>query len=256
MGLMTSFIGWQASFRAVSLVLLLLSLATLFSLVEKRTPNSNNAQKLTELYANSVRLLFDPKILPLLLAGFSLFFGFLGMVTFLTYRLVAPPFYFSSGEVGWISFAGITAIVAPFAGNLSQKIGTYKIIFPGLLTCLLSFQLMGWFESIPLIAFGLLLLFLGVYTCQPLVFLLIGQTVPEESIGSASALYIFVCIGGGSLSSILLGPVWRSYGWHGITAICSVSLVLSLFIMSIIALKKNDKEARHRDIAYRSMKRK
>ena len=76
---------------------------------------------------NSIRLLFNPKILSLLLAGFTLFVGFLGMVTFLTYRLIAPPFNFSSGEVGWISFAGITALIAPFAGNLSQKIGTYKI---------------------------------------------------------------------------------------------------------------------------------
>jgi len=145
-----------------------------------------------------------------LLAGFSLIFGFLGMITFLTYRLIASPFNFSSGEVGWISFAGITALIAPFAGNLSQKIGTYKIIFPGLLVCLLSFQLMGWFQSITLTVLGLLLLFLGVYVCQPLVFLLIGQNVPKESIGSASSLYILFCIGGGSLSSILLGPAWRS----------------------------------------------
>jgi YNFM family putative membrane transporter len=158
----------------------------------------------------------------------------------LTYRLIAPPFNFTSGEVGWISFAGITALVAPFAGNLSQKIGTYKLIFPSLLLCLLSFQLMGWFLSITLTVLGLLLLFLGVYVCQPLVFLLIGQNVPKESIGSASSLYILFCIGGGSLSSILLGPVWRSHGWSGITTICTVSLLISLLIMTINALRERD----------------
>jgi len=179
----------------------------------------------------------------LLLAGFSLIFGFLGMITFLTYRLIAPPFNFSSGEVGWISFAGITALIAPFAGNLSQKIGTYKIIFPGLLICLLSFQLMGWFQSITFTASGLLLLFLGVYACQPLMFLLICQNVPKQSIGSASSLYILFCMGGGSLSSIFLGPVWLSYGWHGITILCSISLLISLSIMSINALNNNEMQA-------------
>ncbi|MFC2169622.1 MFS transporter [Acidobacteriota bacterium] len=242
MGLLTSSIGWQFSFRIVSFVIFFLSALTFLSLVEKHDEKSKNHQKLSRLYANSIRLFFNPKILSLLLAGFSLFFGFLGMVTFLTYRLIAPPFNFSSGEIGWISFAGITALIAPFAGNLSQKIGTYKIIFSGLVVCLLSFQLMGWFQSITLTALGLLLLFFGVYACQPLVFLLIGQNVLKESIGSASSLYILFCIGGGSLSSIFLGPVWRSYGWHGITTLCSISLLISLLIMSVITLKERNIE--------------
>ena len=245
MGVLTSIIGWRFSFRIVSFVLFFLSALTFLSLVEKHDEKSKNHQKLTRLYANLIRLFFNPKILSLLLVGFSLFVGFLGMVTFLTYRLIAPPFNFSSGEVGWISFAGITALIAPFAGNLSQKIGTYKIIFPGLLICLLSFQLMGWFQSITLTTLGLLLLFLGVYACQPLMFLLIDQNVPKESIGSALSLYTLFCIGGGSLSSIFLGPIWRSYGWHGITTLCSISLLISLLIMSIIALKERDIENGH-----------
>jgi YNFM family putative membrane transporter len=244
MGLLTETIGWQFSFRIVSFVLIILAALTFLSLVEKHDEKSKNDQELTMLYANSIRLLFNPKILSLLLAGFTLFVGFLGMVTFLTYRLIGPPFYFSSGEVGWISFAGITALIAPFAGNLSQKIGINKIIFLSLLVCLLSFQLMGWFESITLITLGLLLLFLGVYTFQPLLFLLVGQNVPNESIGSASSLYILFCIGGGSLSSIFLGPVWSSYGWHGITTLCSISVLISLLIISVVALKERDIEGR------------
>jgi len=245
MGLLTSIIGWQFSFRIVSFVLFFLSVLTFLSLVEKHDKKSKNHQKLNRLYANSMRLLFNPKILSLLLAGFTLFVGFLGMVTFLTYRLIGPPFYFSSGEVGWISFAGITALIAPFAGNLSQKIGTYKIVFTSLLICLLSFQLMGWFESVTLTTLGLLLLFLGVYTFQPILFLIVGQNVPKESIGSASSLYILFCIGGGSLSSIFLGPVWLSYGWHGITTLCSISVLISLLIISVVALKERDIDDRH-----------
>lgn len=104
---------------------------------------------------------------------------------------------------------------------------------------------MGWFQSITLTVLGLLLLFLGVYVFQPLLFLLIGQNVPKESIGSASSLYILFCIGGESLSSIFLGPIWRLYGWHGITTLCSISLLISLLIMSVYALKERDIEGGH-----------
>jgi YNFM family putative membrane transporter len=225
-GILTAAVGWRFSFRIVSFILIILTALTFLSLVENHGEKSANNEKLTRLYANSIRLFFNPLIFSLLLAGLSLFVGFIGMVTFLTYRLIEPPFNFTSGKVGWISFAGITALIAPFAGNLSRKTGIYRIIFPSLMVCLLSFQLMGWFESITLTALGLLLLFLGVYSCQPLLFM-----------RSASALYALFCIGGGSLSSIFLGPVWLSYGWHGITILCSISLLISLLIMSVIALK-------------------
>jgi YNFM family putative membrane transporter len=241
MGLLTYLIGWQYSFRVFSFILLLLSVLTFFTLIEGHDKPTGEKIKLSKLYANSFKLFLNIKILSLLLTGLTLFIGFLGMVTFLTYRLIAPPFNFSSGEVGWISFAGITALIAPFAGALSQRIGTYKILLPALFLCLLSFQIMGWFQSITLTTLGLLLLFLGVYTCQPLVFLLISDSAPKESMGSASSLYILFCIGSGSLASILLGPVWRSYGWHGITILCSISLMISLLIIAFIALMENNK---------------
>ena len=238
MGIQTALIGWQYSFRFVALVLFVLATVSFFVLVRNNDLEPDPRQKLSQLFANSIRLLFDSRVLALLLTGFFLFIGFLGMITFLTYRLAAPPFNFSSGEIGWISFAGITALIAPFAGNLSHKTGTHKIVLTGLLICLLSVQLMGWFPSVILTALGLLLLFLGVYTVQPLVFLIIGQSVSRDSLGSASSMYILFCVGGGSLASIFLGPVWQSYGWPGITTSSSIALLLSLLIMSAIAMRE------------------
>ena len=181
--------------------------------------------------------MFRPKTFALLFMGFCLFFGFLGMVTFLTYRLAGVPFNFTAGEIGWVSFAGVSALIAPFSGSISQKLGIFKITFFGLAVCLLSFQLMGWFESVPMTVLGLLLLFLGVYSCQPLFFLLIGESVPRESLGSASSLYILFCVSGGSLSSIFLGPVWTFWGWTGITVVCSASLLISILIMAMLSGK-------------------
>lgn len=236
MGILTSVFGWKMSFRIFAVIIFIFLLQTVFFLVLNNSQKEKtvNTKSLFQSYKTSAQQLMDFNILSLLMAGFSLFFGFLGMVTFLTYRLAEAPFNFSSGEIGWISFAGIAAIIAPFSGIISQRIGVFKIIFPSLLICLVALQLMGWFDSILLVIMGVFFLFLGVYACQPLLFLLIGENVPKESIGSASSLYILFCIGGGSLSSIFLGPIWSSYGWSGITVTCSLFLLISLFLMFVV----------------------
>ena len=239
MGILTSLVGWRFSFRIFVLLLVFFLFLAFIYLVKNQStpPKAPKKDSLLNCYKNSVSLIITPKVIPLLLAGFGLFFGFLGMITFLTYRLVEPPFNFSAGEVGWVSFAGLTAIIAPLSGNISQKTGVFKIILPGLIICFLALQLMGWFDSVFLIVLSLLFLFLGVYSCQPLIFLLIGKNVSKESIGSASSLYILFCIGEGSLSSIVLGSVWENHGWAGITIACSLSILSALLLMTITYVK-------------------
>ena len=237
-GLLTAHLGWRVAFRIVALFLLILSAAGYARLLEPAQKEKLPGYPLWDLYLNAVRLVCRPRPLALLATGFFLFFGFLGMVTFLTYRLTAPPFLFTAGEVGWISLAGVTALIAPFAGSLSQKAGPYRISLPGLGICLVALQLMGWSQSVPLITLGLLLLFAGAYCCQPLIFLLIGASVPDSALGSASSLYILVCIGGGSLSSMVLGPVWAHWGWTGVTVACSLSLAAAAGVLGTLASRE------------------
>jgi len=233
-GIMTANMSWQIAFRILSATIFILSLISIFTISERNKVTLKSKENLFSLYMNSFRLLVNTNTLLLLLAGFFLFFGFLGIVTFLTYRLVAPPFNYAAGDVGLISFAGITALIAPFSGSISQKIGQFKIIFPSLLLSIFAVQIMGWFQPIIFTITGLLLLFFGVYSCQPLIFMLMTQYSPKKSIGSASSLYILFCIGGGSISSMVLGPVWMKYGWIGATIVCTISLTASLLLIAII----------------------
>jgi MFS transporter, YNFM family, putative membrane transport protein len=237
-GLLTAQFGWPVAFRLISVLLFILAALGFFVLVEQSTQRTPSPLSIPALYLRSIKLLFSLKTLALLVTGFFLFFGFLGMLTIVTYRLVAPPFLFTTREVGWISLAGFTALIAPFSGALSQKTGIFKVSLPGLFLCLVAVQFMGWFNSVPVITLGLILLFAGTYCCQPLLFLLIGQSVPKESLGSASSLYIVVCIGGGSLSSIVLGPIWTAFGWSGVTLACTVSLALATTTLAVLASGK------------------
>ena len=189
-------------------------------------------------YKETLIILKSKDILMLYGTGFLIFFGFIGMITFLTYRLSAQPFNFTPEKIGWISFAGITALIAPFSGELSKRFGIFQIILPGLLICTIALQLTGWFTSVFPVILGLLLLFLGVYSCQPLIFLLVASHIPVSKIGFASSFYILSCIGGGSVSTIILGPVWKLYGWEGITVVCSLSIGVAFAMILWMAFKK------------------
>jgi YNFM family putative membrane transporter len=239
MGVLTTTLGWRVAFHALAILLLALAAAVRLTLGQRPDSQPRRKARLSTLYGNALHLAVSPKTLPLLLGGFCLFFGFLGAVTFLTYRLVAPPFNFTAGQVGWISFAGITALIAPFAGTAADRLGLHKTLFGGLGLSLLGFLSMGTSNAVAMTAAGLLLLFLGVYTCQPLIFLLMLRHAPREAMGSASSLYILCCIGGGSLSSMLLGPIWLTWGWNGIMLTCSASLLAVLGVLLPLAVSRN-----------------
>lgn len=236
LGASTDLVGWRGSYRLLSLVFILFSLGALYVLKESNRPVSRSTPDVRGLYAAMLRILVAPATASLLLTGFLLFFGFLGVITFLTYRLAAPPFSFSAAQVGYISLAGITAVIAPFSGDQARRLGAYGIIFPGLAVCIAAMQLLGWSQSVGPMVVGILLLFLGVYACQPLLFMLMGQRIPPQAMGCASSLYILCCIGGGSLASIVLGGVWEKHGWAGITLACSGSIVLAL-IMAVVSAR-------------------
>ena len=229
-GIMTSFWGLAYTFKIIAMTICIFSLLTTIVL---NGNNTNDAPKPGEKhfksYLKALKQMVSPELLPLLMIGFFLFFGFLGMVTFLTFRLAKAPFYFTSADIGWISLAGLTALIgAPLSGILARKTGVFKIMIASLSLCLISVQFMAWIPLALPVCTGLLLLFLGVYFCQPLIFLLISQKAPKKYLGTASSFYVLFCIGGGSVSSVALGPVWTVLGWQGVTLICSGSLVIAM----------------------------
>lgn len=227
LGVSAELAGWRDSYRFFALGFALLSLGAL-RLPAETAGDGRSAAGMRALFAEMLRMLVSPAAASLLLTGFFLFFGFLGAVAFLTYRLAAPPFSFSSAQVGWISFAGLAAIIAPFVGGPARRFGAYRIILPGMAVCLAALQLLWWSRGALSMTLGVLLLFLGAYACQPLLFLLMSRRIPQRAVGCASSLYILFCIGGGSVSSMVLGGVWEVYGWSGVIAACSASIVLAL----------------------------
>ncbi len=79
--------------------------------------------------------------------------------------------------------------------------------------------------------------------------MMVGNNVSFDALGSASLSYIFFCIGGGSLASILLGPIWTILGWPIKVAVCTSSMIISMMLM-LLVIWKNYHINLHRAIDY------
>jgi YNFM family putative membrane transporter len=104
MGLLTASVGLSAAQIGVALILLIMSL--LLAALPKE-PLSSTPRVGLDAYLKALRMLASPDLVRLFATGFLLFFGYLGVVTFLTLRLNKPPFALDSDTIGSISLLGL-----------------------------------------------------------------------------------------------------------------------------------------------------
>jgi YNFM family putative membrane transporter len=74
---------------------------------------------------------------------------------------------------------------------------------------------------------GMTSLYLGIFATQPAMLVMVTSRAPSTSTGSASSLYLLSCLAGGSIGTLILGPVWRTRGWVGVEIACIAALVVA-----------------------------
>jgi len=229
-GILAARLGLPGMFLSISAAVAVLAVA----LLAIRAPDQPTGRALSvgQTYGDALRLIAAPGVARLLGIGALLFFGYLGLLTFFTYRLQAPPFGFSSASIGWISLVGLVAIVgAPASGIAIGRWAARPIAMVSIGVVLAGLAALGLATNIVLAVTGLLGLFLGVFSCQPAILVLLSLRVSPTSRGAISSLYLLVCLVGGSISSLVFGPIWEAFGWTGITLASSAS-VLAAFLLT------------------------
>lgn len=231
MGLLAGIVNWEVAIRLVGLLLLLSISLTLFfpkEQLEKKISNIN----LSQIYFHALKMISSKQLALLMLTGFLLFFSYLGTVTILTFYLKNPPFNDTSSKIGMISLVGISAVLgAPIAGKLTVRFQATYIAVIGLVLVLLSFLIFYLAKSNTIMSIALFLLFLGVFSTQPAIFVNISQRVRTDQKGIASSLYLLACLGAGSFSSYIMGYFWSSQGWHGVLTISVLGIVVAILLL-------------------------
>jgi MFS transporter, YNFM family, putative membrane transport protein len=216
--------SWRASFvffaalTAVAAILLARGLAG---------SAAGERRSLAAAWAGMLRHLVDPPLAGAYLVGASLFFGWIGIFTFLPFRLAAPPYGLSTGAISSVYLVyAAGALVSPISGRLSSRIPPRRLIAAGLVIEAVGIATL-LARPFPLVVVGLVLLVSGGMTAQAIAPAFVNVTARTAK-GGANALYLTAYYVGGTLGSSLPGLALQAVGWGGVVACCAAAVGVAL----------------------------
>jgi YNFM family putative membrane transporter len=166
------------------------------------------------------------------LCAATVFFGFVGIFTYGTYRLTSPQIGLGLAGAGLVYGVWLVGIAVPVVGGLAQRMGPQRLL-PGLVAISLAGCLLTLVDSLPVVVAGLGLMafamFSTVTTCQ----LLIPRLVDHHR-GTATSLHLTLYYLGGALGAYLPG-LWLDAGWSRLVMVCAASI--SCGLVAALALR-------------------
>ena len=239
-GWMTQWYGWREAFGLFVVLLFLAWVAMYVGL-----PSSKSTFKSAKVKANKKRVLSylkNSNILSVLLVPMVVFFSFMAVSSFVTYRLAEAPFFLNSSALGNTFLVLLIAVVvSPLAGKYSDLIGRVKVLFLGI-SILLAGIVLSTIDSYIFILLGLGLVAIGMFSVQAVTPIYLGDLVPNDR-ATVAVLYQTFFYFGGAMGTLLPAMAW-SYGGYDAVALFCFSLVLlgSVPFGYIIFLKGNNND--------------
>jgi YNFM family putative membrane transporter len=170
------------------------------------------------------------------LAAGATFFAFVGVFTFATHRLTAPPLGLSLGAAGLVYAVWVVGAVVPLVGHAAARIGPERLL-PFLLACAGVGAALTLVDNLVAVIAGLALLaasmFSTVTTCQ----LLIPRLVDHHR-GTATSLHQTVYYGLGGAGAYIPG-LWLDDGWNAVVAACCVAVAIGAVASVGLAIRRS-----------------
>jgi MFS transporter, YNFM family, putative membrane transport protein len=223
-GWIASHFGWRTPFAVFGVVTLGAALGMALFL-----PPSAPRERVSVglAYREMLGHLRDRRLVGGFLIGGSVFFGFIGIFTYLPYYLTAAPFGLSTGSISAIYLvygAGVLASIV--VGNLSGRFGRRSLMATGFLIAAGAAGL-SLVRVLPVVILSLVVLCVGMFFVQGTAPAFVNATALEAK-GGAGALYTTFYYVGATLGSVLPGYAWQAFGWPGVVAACFLAFSLGL----------------------------
>jgi MFS transporter, YNFM family, putative membrane transport protein len=210
--LATEVVGWRLSLAGLAV---LPSVAALF--MHYALPQSASPAKEKQELAAVIRLLGNRALLLATLGGCALFFSFVGVFSFVTYYLEAPPFSLSSALGSLIFLLWSLGAVGPVAGAVADRIGWRATLVGALTGSLLALPL-SLVGTLPAVVAALAVLTVAMFSGATAAQIGVA-TASESDQGSASAIYYSCYYTCGAFAAYLPGVAWQWWGWPGVTGV-------------------------------------
>ncbi len=223
-GWIASRFDWRTPFLVFGVLTFLGSLG--MALYLPATPPGRR-RRLTHAFREMAGHVRDRRLVGGLAIGFTVFFGFIAVFTYLPYYLTAPPFGLSTARVSGVYLVYVAGIATSWAaGRASERFGRRPIMAAGFLVAAVATA--GTLaRSVPSILASLVVLCVGMFLVQGTAPAFVNATAREAK-GGAGALYATFYYLGATFGSVLPGYAWQAWGWPGVVASCVASFAAGL----------------------------
>ena len=238
-GWMTQWYGWHEAF-GLFVVLLLFAWVVMFIGLpsSKSTSNSKEIDKKVLL-----GYLKSSKVLSVLLVPMVVFFSFMAVSSFVTYRLAEAPFSLDASALGNTFLVLLVAVVvSPLAGKYSDTIGRVKVLFLGIAILLVGIVL-STMGSYILILLGLGLVTVGMFSVQAVTPTYLGDLVPDDR-ATIAVLYQTFFYFGGAMGTLLPAVAWGYGGYDSVTLLCFGLVLVGVMPFGVYNFLKDNKNDR------------
>jgi YNFM family putative membrane transporter len=164
--------------------------------------------------------------------GFNVLFSLVGVFTWITFHLSAPPFSLSPTALSSLFFVYLIGlVVTPAAGLLITRIGLRAGV-GGAIACAIAGVLLTLASSLVVVIAGLTLLSTGVFIAQTASQSHLRVAAPPGARVTAAGLYLTCYYLGGTAAGVVPGLFWALGKWPAyvafIVAMQAVALAIAL----------------------------
>ena len=232
-GIIADHFNWRASFVALGAASLAGAAAIAVWLPRGTRKLPTASQDADQHFIYQVQgLLRSRRLIATYAVGFNVLFSMVGVFTWITFYLSAPPFGLSTTALSSLFFVYLIGlVVTPAAGYLITRVGLRAGI-AGAILCSIAGVLLTLEHSLPIVIVGLTLLSSGVFIAQTSSSSHLRVASPAGARVTSAGLYITCYYLGGATAGVLPGAFWAVGGWPA----CVAFIVFMQIVALIIAL--------------------
>lgn len=224
--ILSDYLPWRTGIAMLGGLMLILAVLFIFTLPAP-AKFSKRPFKADYLFTSLLIHLKDPAMVLLFTIAFLAMGGFITLYNYITFRLLAPPYNLSQSSISLIFLVYFTgSLSSSFMGQLLQRFGRTVMIRLSI-GGMLAGTAMTLSNSLIWIITGIGLFTCGFFGAHAIASGWVGKRATTAR-AQATSLYLFAYYQGSSISGTVGGLFWVKWGWHGITIIITVLLLLAL----------------------------
>jgi YNFM family putative membrane transporter len=214
-GILADRFSWRISFLALGAASLA-GAAAVAAWLPRGRPRALPVHKIDELpsFPYRVQGLFRNRPLVATFAvGFNSLFSLVGVFTWITFHLAAPPYLLSTAALGSLFFVYLIGlIVTPAAGYIITRVGLRAGV-GGAICLAIAGVLLTLAPSLTVIIVGLAMLSSGVFITQTANSSHLRVAAPPGTRVTAAGLYLTCYYLGGTAAGVVPGAFWALGKW-------------------------------------------